>query len=32
MRGFESYKKPTPSYANLKGSIKFNIHNYPLLN
>lgn len=31
VRGFENNKKPTPSYANLKTSLKFNIHNFPVL-
>lgn len=31
MRGFESYRKPMPSFANVKGSVKFNVHNYPLI-
>ena len=31
MRGFEPLRQPFPSYANLKSSVKFNVHNYPLL-
>ena len=31
MRGFELSRRPTPSFLNLKTSLKFNIHNYPVL-
>lgn len=31
MRGYENIRKPLPSYANMKASLKFNIHNYPVL-
>jgi hypothetical protein len=31
LRGFESERRPQPSVANLKASLKFNIHNYPFL-
>ena len=31
VRGFENCRVPLPSFANLKTSLKFNIHNYPVL-
>lgn len=30
IRGFEPHRKPVSSYANVKTSVKYNIHNYPL--
>jgi hypothetical protein len=31
VRGFENIRKPMPSFANFKTSLKFNIHNFPVL-
>jgi hypothetical protein len=31
MRGFQQFRKPVPSYANIKGCLRFNIHNFPIL-
>lgn len=31
VRGFHQHRRPIASYANLRGSVKFNIHNYPYI-
>jgi hypothetical protein len=31
VRGFDSFKNPTPTFTNCKLSAKFNIHNFPLI-
>lgn len=31
VRGFQNLRRPVPSFANLKGCLRFNIHNYPVL-
>ena len=31
VRGFEQNRNPAPSFVNMKASLKFNLHNYPVL-
>jgi hypothetical protein len=31
VRGYEPSRNPNPSFANVKASVKFNLHNYPVL-